>query len=190
MATDRVEVAQFLTQAGDGTGDPEAVGDYSGGAVEYNLKVQQPVGVTANRPEGQVVMVLQSLSIFVGFSATLSAFDHSQYANLPELLNGVKIEIRGAAQATLRNLSAGDAVTTNGGLLSITTRYERMQWLGNGAGANGYNFVYDFDNIFPGGITINETLDEYLSVVVNDDFTGLTNHRFFATGYVGGQVIQ
>ena len=87
----------------------------------------------------------------------------------------------------LRNLTAGDAVTTNGGWQSIAGNQEQFVWLGAATGANALTYTYDLTQLVPGGVALNVTEGEYLTALLNDNFTFLTNHRFFVRGYVGGQ---
>ena len=159
----RVPIFQLLSSNGDGTGISDGTGDYS----------TTPMSLRCSRSYGwahiaRVIIMIQDEG----------TFDAESYGNAIMLTNGIRVYVKNASDAVLWEMTSFP-ILSNG------------DWMGHCHDLN-YSDIGTGDNI----VSIRWTFDkagqecivkfdegEYLEVYLNDDFSGLTHHRFTVQGH-------
>jgi len=149
---------------GDGTGDTNAIGDYS--------DPEPGVGETeffVTMPEGEA-MVVASGRFYI--EAT-GGFDSGKYGNNIVLTNGIKLHLQDAnGNVILDFFQDGGVIMTNAQLAAIG---QLPVYLEFGQGNN--SLVVSWTAV-AFGTHLLITHENKLVVTVNDDFTDLVQHRF------------
>jgi hypothetical protein len=155
---------QFMSTNGDGTGTVNAIGDYSGSAEFYIAP-----------PEGEYYYIKRMLVEIRDTNINNS----NNYGALTELTNGVGLEVRDADQNTILDLMAGLPVTSNGSW--ARTCYDVSVFdLGNGADFVNVRWTFGATG---GVIQLDGNKQQRLSILLDDDMTGLEEHYFKVQGW-------
>lgn len=154
---------RYADTNGDGTGTKNAIGNYSVTPQRFNL----------TPPAGEVFRVERML-ISVSDSGT---FDADKYGNGIALTNGVTVEKRDA-NGQIIDYCDGVPVVNNTGWAQLC--YDKTIH-SEGVGAEIMTIRWTFSK---GGapVTLIGDQGEFLSILLNDDFTGLISHYFFLHG--------
>ena len=153
---------QYLTQAGDGTGVKDAIGDYSAGATTWYLQ-----------PSAGETLSLDTLLISIADNGTFDGTDYGAIGG--GLTNGLDILV--STGGVEQSILGGNKLKNN------------FQMIAFGAMAQDVNLAGDqqvlqtcchFHADHGRPLVLFGT--DRLAIVLNDDFTGLTLHRFHARG--------
>jgi hypothetical protein len=154
-------ISQYMDTTGDGTGTYEANGDYSGAAEEFLYVAARPV---------EIHRMVVTIEDTVGMQA-------EEYGNLgAALTNGVVVEIRDENDNVLVVLTGQDPVHTNAEWGSHCYDVDLKTW---GSGDELLLVRWTFEKK---GEPVQLDTGQKLVVRLNDNFTGLLQHRFFAQG--------
>jgi hypothetical protein len=157
---------QYLDKNGDESGDIEAIGNYSSTADDFFI---QP-------PNGKVYQI-HRLIVSIQSSSVIAAL---KYGSLAALANGIKIYTTKGPDAVEKLINKAPIKTHDdwGGIChdSIALNY------GSVAGKS-VSVRWSF---FKSGTSIwlNGDLNHKLILRLNDNFTGLSAHRFYAQGII------
>ena len=162
-----------LSTNGDGTGDENVVGDYSG--AEEIFYVQ---------PSATEIYRLERMLIY--FRMKKGDFKFDQYGKDQELSTGIQVRVQNDLN-TIIDLTNGIPIKTFGGWIRVCFDVDP-------AGGN-LNNDYNQDAIAGARWTFSKagyplrlvgSNNERLEVVVNDDFTGveIKEHYFMVQGYI------
>ena len=157
--------AQYLTQAGDGTGAINANGNYAGGATTWYI---QP-------PANQTILI-SALQVQITDTGIINGLN---YGGLATLTNG--INFRSVINAAPSQLTVGNNVFTNGQLAAISSKFEF-----HSLGANAFIITAQIGFFSQLGVPVvlEGRFNDRIEVVLNDNFTGLDAHRFVVFGGV------
>lgn len=152
-----------LSSNGDGTGTVNAIGDYS--VTPLNLKYTGEIDKV-----GLINRMIVQIVDGNGFSV-------SNYGALPALTNGVVVSVKDANDNVINSLTAYP-VLSNGdwGAQCYDAQYQSY-----GVGDDTLLVRWTFGNSGK-PLEIDFRKGEYLDVELNDNFTGLTLHRFKIDG--------
>lgn len=152
---------QFDT-VGNGTGTKNAIGNYSAEAQSFKITV--PANKTYS---------LENLKIYM---ASSSAFTTSGYgSSLANITNGWTIKVR--KDGVLTDILDGMVIKSNYDLEGIATSINRVSFSGL---EDGFVVTVSFSEY---GIPFYLKAAEYIEIVLNDDFSGLTKHQFIIKGH-------
>lgn len=162
-------VRQFLDTVGDGSGTTNAAANYSVSAEQYRLT-----------PANGVVYRVHTLSIMILGGSGL-ALEANKYLDVSLLANGVSVGTWSGDGSTLqKDLLSGLSVKQNSDWDAVGSLTEERLW-----GSKSSLLVkIPFTELMGEPLRLDGSSDEELIVDLNDDFSGLTNHYFFASGYV------
>jgi len=157
-------VFQLLSSDGDGTGTSSAVGDYS--VTPLSLKIDA-VAHSDIIIERMIVMIQDS-----------NAMDTEDYGNLATLTNGIRVYVRNSSDAIIEEITVFP-ILSNG------------HWAGHCHdftihGFNSGDRIASIRWTFAKSgkpIVLKAASGNYLEVLLNDDFTGLVDHKFDVQGY-------
>ena len=157
---------QYLSTNGDGTGDIEAIGDYS---TTSDIFYIQP----ASNQVFRIQRMLLSLEDSTGMG-------WNEYGHIGSgLTSGILFRVQNDS-TTVHDLLAGRPVKTNGEWAENSYDVEILDT----TGGNDY-FVIGWDFTIAGfPIRLNGAASERLEFVVQDDLTGLVAHRIKVEGYI------
>jgi hypothetical protein len=156
-------VTRYLDTNGDGTGQKNAIDNYSSGEIFYI----QPA-------PGEVFYIARMIVVIR--DATVDAAD---YGALSELTNGVVMRVSDD-NGVLDNLTDDVPITTNAGWAAICYDVTRAAW------GTGDEFIKGRMSFFKDGpyVPLNGNRNERLEIVLSDDLTGLVSHTFMARGFI------
>lgn len=161
---------QYLSSNGDGTGTINLNGNYAGAPAQFYIA--PPAGKVFH-----IERILVCLEDTNGFSA-------SEYGNTGgPLTNGATLQKRVGATTVAIDFTSGYPVKTNTGWASFCYDTDLKTWGGGNEllvvrwtfGRTGGSLRLDGDAV--GG-------PDRLTVILNDDLTGLVGHMFQVQGYV------
>lgn len=159
-----------LDTVGDGSGTKSANVNHSGAAEEYYIQ-----------PAAGDIMRINELRITL-FD---SAFSTSLYGNVAGVTNGVTIKHRQdpGSPTDVVDFTDGVPVTTSGGYLRMFRLENNLSGALAISGFSTQTYVIDFKEMLGTSLRlVGDDLD-YLSVGLNDDFSGLNEHYFTAHGF-------
>lgn len=161
-------VFRFLDTVGDGTGEKNAIGDYSSVPQEFKLAPKLHEG-----------FFVAQLIVLIAVNGALGSgvYGGGGMGNDP-LTNGVQVYKKKLSVVTA-NLTDGVTVKSSGDWLRFGPDVEVMDF---GPGDNHIMFrftVVKNDNV----LALSGNDKESLVVSLSDDFTGLTKHYFMAHGH-------
>lgn len=160
-------VFQYLDTVGDGTGTKNANGDYSSGATQFYIAPGAGVVYDINR----MIVTIQDGS---GFRA-------ERYGSFgAALTNGIRIEKQDNIGTTLLELDGGINVKSNGDWGRLCYDADLKSW---GAGNEFLNVRWTFTKA-GGPLRLTGDDNDRLTVILNDDLTGLVEHYFMAQGVI------
>ena len=160
--------SRYLDINGDGTGTKEAVGNYSAGVEEFYIEPAATVSYRVHR-------LIISLEDTTGMQA-------DEYGNLAAALtNGVSIQEKDGS-GVITDFTDSLPIKTNAGWGALCYDVDVKSW--GQTPTNEFLLArFSFDK-FGEGLWLTGELGEYLTVVLNDDFTGLISHKFLAQGTI------
>jgi hypothetical protein len=151
----------FLKDSGNNV---NAVGDYSGSPESF-----------AFAPAAGELVVLKRMLVFIEDGG---AFDTGAYGNGSALSNGITVNVKNGA-GLLYTLTP-EAVKTNANWAGYCYDFQVQTY---GAGNEYAAAVWDFsEDEGGGGLALRGDSGEFLEVLLNDDFSGLVNHKFRVRG--------
>lgn len=156
-------IYQLMSSNGDGTGVIDAIGDYS----------VTPMSMKITSSEAERVEIHRML---VGIQDS-GAFDAVKYGNGVELTNGIHLQLMDSEGAVLERYTP-EAVKTNAAWAFMCHDFNHLNFgTGDEVGTVRWTFTKAGQPI-----VINFGAGEYLEILLNDDFTGLTHHFFTVEG--------
>lgn len=157
-------IKSFLDENGDGSGNSNAIGDYSVTPQEFYY--QCPANHQA---------AIHRLIISAEDTSGMGADDYGKITG--GLTVGYFLLAKDAQGATLLDLTNGLPIKTNGGLTWYCYDVDIHTW------GNGNEYLAARWTFAQSGIPLYLGPGERLSVTFNDDLSGLINHRFKVQGH-------
>ena len=158
---------QFLTEAGDGTGAENAIGDYSGGGLgEAQFHIVPPAST---------IYEIHTMIITVEDSAIAAA----KYGNLTALTNGISVQKRQGDTTVEIDITNGRPIKRNADWGTFSFNADVKSW---GVGNEFLLVCWNFD-LTGARLRLDGDAAERLTVVLNDNFTGVDSHLFFVHGH-------
>lgn len=158
-------LSRFLDETGDGSGNKNAISDYSTGTTDFKIV-----------PGAGVVMRLTRLLVTIG-DGSMTAF----YGGLGSALsNGIVVQKRNAAGVVI-DLTDAVPVTTNADWGSHC--YDVGLFQPGGAGDEFMHVRWTFTKA-DHPIRLDGDAGEFFTVRMADNLTGLSLHRFLVQGYI------
>ncbi len=158
---------QFLTVNGDGTGTFEANADFSGGnADEFFIQ-----------PPSNKIFAIETIAITIQDNSKISA---DKYGGITALTNGIGITVEDSG-GTILDITSRSAIKTNGEWASYFNSMRSHTF------GTGDELIVIYWKISDTGrsLFLDGSKGEKLVFSLSDDFSGLTEHRFFAHGATG-----
>lgn len=153
-------IGRFLDTNGNGTGTKNANGNYSGAEEIFYI---QP-------PSGQKYKI-GSLVISI---VDNGAYGYDNYGAMNALTNGIIFRVRNGAGTVLLDITDGIPIKKNAGFTRITSEFYTPK---------DHIFIrINFVDSFGSSITLDGDNGEKLEAVLNDNFTGVIEHYFYAAG--------
>lgn len=160
-------LCRFLDTVGDGTGTKNAIGDYSGAEEEFFIA-----------PAAGQIFHIARLLVTVEDTAGFAA---AEYGNLGSALtNGIKLEVRTGASTTVLDFVDAEPITTNAEWGTFNFDVDVKTW---GAGNEFLLARWTFSKT-DGALRLDGDAGERLSIILEDDLTGLVTHKFLVQGYI------
>lgn len=158
-------IYRYLDENGDGTGNKDATGNYSGAVTEFKIT-----------PPSDKVFRISRLIVAIRDGNGMSP---QEYGNLgTSLSNGISMQIRDAS-GTVENITDDLPITTNAEWAQLAFDSEISNY---GSGNEYVRVRLTFANAgFP--LRIDGTAGQYFAILLNDNLSGLTQHRFAVEGY-------
>lgn len=151
------DVTQHLRYAGA----DQAIGNYSGGAVDFSYTPTRDVFVM------HLAVVLQDVG----------TFDSGFYGNNIVLTNGIRFVIKDADGTEVKDIMDGHVVHTNGDWVHHA---EDLTLHAFGQGNPYLTAHFEFWNQV--GVPLHLPANHSINMVLHDDFTGLVEHEFLLKG--------
>ncbi len=166
MATNEPAISRFLDTVGDGTGVSDATGDYSVSPVTFIF-----------RPAADQLIQVATFEVSIKDMSIVSG----RYGNIMGgLVNGYVFRLKddvGGDQALLagRVFKTSADFAASGADASVFSQ---------GAGGEVLTATWNLRNRFDVVQGLNGATGQRIEVTLNDDFTGLDEHRFQVQGYI------
>jgi len=160
----RLPIFQLLSSNGDGTGTADATGNYS----------STPLSLKCSRSYGWAHIARMIVMIQDG-----GTFDAELYGNGIVLTNGIRVYVKNASDAVLWEMTSFPIIS-NSDWAGHCHDYNYSESIGVGDSVASIRWTFD-----KAGQQCIVKFDqgEYLEVYLNDDFSGLTHHRFTVQGH-------
>ena len=158
-------IYQLMDTVGDGSGTTNAIGNYSdigAGLTEFRLK------------HNTGVQELRRLLVYIEDSGSLDA---ALYGNGQILTNGIRIQLRNSSAQVLEEYTAFP-ILSNGDWAGHCHDAVPLSW---GTGNQILSIRWTFSKSGQ-PIYVNGFQGEYLTILLNDDFSGLVKHLFIVQG--------
>ncbi len=158
---------QYLTAAGDGTGAIDFKGDYSGAEGQFYVQ-----------PAAGEIFIVHRVIFFVQDDPNWQA---EEYANTGGVLSpGISLQWRvdDFSAPAYVDFTAGNPITTNGEWQALCHDWSRAAY---GTGDDAASARFSFDKFGPPLRLVGDNNDR-LTLVLNDDLSGITKHRMLAEG--------
>lgn len=162
-----VPIFRYLDTVGDGSGTKEAIGNYSDagdGVTEFKITPAAGEIFEINR-------MIISLS-------DVGSLDSDSYGNGITLTNGISV-VLGNDTGVLYTLTNGDPIKTNSNWGHLCYDVNVLEF---GQGNEHLVVRWTFTKGYGGPFTLDGDHGDYLAVILNDSFVGLTEHRFHVQG--------
>jgi len=156
------EIFRLLDTVGDGSGTTNAIGNYTATAQSFRI--------TDTTGWGEIERIIVSYQ-------DAGAFDIEKYGNGIGLTNGVRVFLKNASNEVIQEYTAFP-ILSNGDWASHCYDWAYFQ---EGTGDNVAVIRWTFSKSGQ-PVLVKFDQDEYLEVLLNDDFSGLIKHRFFVQG--------
>lgn len=150
---------RFADTIGDGSGEKSAIGDYSLSPVEFKIK-----------PALEEIYEVVSLTVYIEDSGSL---DSGFYGNSIQLNNGIEIFAR-RGNVILWDITDGDPIKKNQDWLKYGFQ-ETVSAFGQGTNVVQYRWQTEVDS---STMILEGANGDELVGILNDDFSGLTDHKF------------
>lgn len=157
-------IFKLLSSNGDGTGTTNAIGDYS----VTPLSLKYGPSSTEDVEIGRMIVKIEDAG----------TFDADKYGNNITLTNGIRCYVKDSSDAVIEEITAFPIISSG-------------DWAGHchdvtlhsfGTGNNVLTVRWTFSRSgHP--IELHLTNGQYFEIYLNDDFTGLIEHRFQIQGY-------
>ena len=154
-------ITRFLK---DSTGDANAARDFSGEATEFIIC-----------PENDQMFCLSTLNIVI---ADVGAFTPFTYGCRSGLVNGIAVQEHDS-EGIVNDFTNGNVITNNLGWAGYGDSVDFITW---DAGHKTLISRYNFSDCHR--VQLDSLKGDYLAVILNDDFSGLSAHNFFVTGFI------
>ena len=162
---DPIRFIQFLSTNGDGTGDINAVGDYTTPEVFYI------------QPANDEVMLIDKLTIHILNTGALPAGDYGGLGSA--LVNGIDIVTTNARSNGLSILPG--IIKSNINLMHSTDLgFSLITFSG---AVDSIIAVFNFKIDDNEGLILDGSQEHKLEVLLSDNFAGLVDHHFVAHGF-------
>lgn len=163
--TQNVIFSRYLDTNGDGTGTKNANGNYSGGATSFYIQ-----------PPASTIYRISRLLVFV---QDTNGFTPVEYGNTGSALsNGITVRVHNGT-STVADLTDGVPVQHNGDWARLCYDAQVLSW-GTTDEMLSARLTFTKAGQF---LRLDGDDTEKLEVILNDDFTGLTEHYFLVQGY-------
>lgn len=151
----------------------EGVGD-SGGT--WTLTRQQVIFYI--QPGATERIVVTDL---IAFLQDATSWDATEYGSGSALANGITVRKMTGTSTLVEDITVGHPVQHNAEWTVIAHDRDRTAW---GAGDEAMTMVIAFGHMgINPGLILDGSKSDRLEVLINDDLSGLTDHRFLAHGY-------
>ena len=159
-----VPPAQLISEFASNGSTIDAIGNYEAGVERFKITCKS--GIQKLNVHRMIVNI-----------EDVGNFSAGAYGNAIVLSEGINVCVRNAADAVLVNLTGTAKVQTNaqwGAYCHDVTLHSF------GQGNNTLTVRWTFANM---GKSISLSAGEYLSIELNDDFSGLVHHNFMLQGH-------
>ena len=158
-------IYHFLDTVGDGSGTYQAIGDYSGTPTSFKF-----IGDGSDRTAS-----INRMIVLIGDSG---AFDSDKYGNGIALTNGIKLHLRAVSDDAIIETFTPKPIKTNTEWGGVCYDFKVInEGIGDDFGVVRWTFG---NSGYPIKVVPGET---YLSLDLEDNFSGLTAHTFVIEGY-------
>jgi len=162
--TDRLIFSRYLDTVGDGSGTKNANGNYSGGLQEFKIV-----------PGNNKIFIINRMIVQIRDSGQFTA---STYGALGALNNGVFVRTKNGSGVKV-DLTDNLAIKSNAEWGRVCYDTQLISW---GVGDSFILVRWTFGRSGT-QIWLDNSRGDYLSVDLNDDFTGLVAHYFLVQGF-------
>lgn len=156
------QIYQLLSTNGDGTGDVQAIGDYSAEMVEFFV----------TNPSRSLHISTMTIAV-----RDVGLFTQEGYGSLTALPNGIRVNVKDDKSDVILDMTGGMPIRSNAAWALMTFEASPLPQ-GPGDGFFGVRWAFGRES----GSDIILLPGHRLSVELNDDFTGLISHAFFIHG--------
>lgn len=154
-----------LDTIGNGSGDINAIGDYS--SIPQTFSMQPPVG--------KVFVVTE----FVIHVTDNSVFSSQNYGGLSKLTNGIIITVEDDKVGVIIQVTNNSIIKTNDDINRLAANFQIIPY-----GASDQSIVACFSSdSFGVPVSLDGSQNQRIVVLLNDDFSGLISHYFIAHGH-------
>jgi hypothetical protein len=161
----RREIFRVLDTVGDGTGVTNAIGDYS--STETSFRITDP------DKHFYITRMLVQIE-------DSGSFATSGYGALAGLTNGIHVHVSDANEVVDNDLTDQLPIKSNNDWARVCYDLKLENW------ASGNSAVHARWTFTNAGHPIRVEKNHHFEVVLNDNFTGLVSHYFFAQGFSSG----
>lgn len=163
-------ISRHLDTVGDGTGEKEAIGDYSSTPVVFRIENTNP----------SLDMVLNSFHLYLQSDVK---FHPEKYGGAPGLTSGVKVVVKRDGEI-VTDLTNGEPLVHTCCLARLFSRVEfSIGSEATGGGPSKRDWVAATWDFGRHGVPLVLGQGDSLEVHLNDDFSALDAHRFIVYGY-------
>lgn len=159
----KIPFVSYLDTNGDGTGSINANGDYSTTPETFFIQ-----------PLETEIIILHEFRIIIADDAVFSILG---YGSRTELTNGIVIKVTNDSQEFL--LTNSHPLLTNTDLINFCSLSQVYRLQSNDTALSG---TLDADS-FGTSVVLKGYTNDKLEVILNDDFSSLTEHRFSVYGH-------
>lgn len=157
--------SRYLDTNGDGTGTEDFIGNQA--SVEAYIQ-----------PPADKIFYIARMIVSIEDGSGMKA---EQYGNLSALTNGIEIKIQDS-QGVVSDLTGGVPIKTNAQWGALCFDVDIKDW-GTSPTQELLVARYTFERSGR-GLFLNADFGDKLSVLLNDNFTGLISQKFLVQGYI------
>lgn len=158
---------QFLDLSGNGTGNKNANGNYSALPTAFFIK-----------PPTNKLYVIARMIVFIRDAGSL---DSGKYGNNINLTNGILVQRKDGVGVLENDFTDGVPIIKNTDWAKYC--YD-LNLLNFGSGDEAYTVRWTFAATGQRGVVLNGAIGESFLVLLNDNFSGLLEHRFLVQGFI------
>jgi hypothetical protein len=142
----------------------DAIGDYSSAVTKFTFV-----------PDASRIAELERMVVYI---EDVGAPDSGRYGNNIILTNGMKVYVRDADDEIVLDLTPDEPIKTNADWAALCYDVSLLSWgLGNDTVVVRWTFAKSGAPVY-----LDARDGHYLSLELNDTFTGLVSHRFLIQG--------